>query len=135
LGPDAIRPSMMPDADIFVAAWAAAWNAHDIDAVLAHFHADATFRSPIARDLIPQSAGILRGKQEIKAYWTQALMRIPDLAFTIQSHAVGLDLIAISYRNQRDTAVIEVLFFEDGLVRTGYAAYPLASANPAGMSP
>jgi ketosteroid isomerase-like protein len=32
----------------FVADWLAAWNAHDVEAVLAHFADDVLFSSPIA---------------------------------------------------------------------------------------
>lgn len=65
----------------FVTAWLAAWNTHDIEAVLAHFHDDACFVSPIAKQLIPDSQGSLKGKTAIRAYWQQALTLVPDLHF------------------------------------------------------
>ena len=43
------------DPKAFAAIWCAAWNTRDIEAVLDHFHEDATFISPFARRLWPDS--------------------------------------------------------------------------------
>ena len=47
----------------FVAAdWLAAWNAHDVEGVLRHFHEDAVFASPFAAQVMPETGGRLVGK-------------------------------------------------------------------------
>jgi hypothetical protein len=38
-----MTPGAIPDPDEFATAWAAAWNAHDVEAVLSHFADDAVF--------------------------------------------------------------------------------------------
>lgn len=40
-----------PDPSNFADAWVRAWNAHDVEAVLAHFHDDVVFSSPVAARL------------------------------------------------------------------------------------
>ena len=70
---------MISDPGEFVADWVDAWNAHDIDRVLAHFHDDVTFTSPVATAVLPESAGVLRGKTAVRDYWTKGLELIPDL--------------------------------------------------------
>ncbi len=117
----------------FVMSWEAAWNARDIDAVLAHFHDDATFASPIAERLLPGCRGILDGKAQIREYWVKALALIPTLHFVVESYFVGVDALVIRYRNQRDVIVSEVLLFERGRVIRGFGTYLPGHDNPAGL--
>ena len=61
-----------PD-DGFADEWVQAWNADDIEAVLAHFHDDVVFTSPVAARVVPKSGGVVRGKAALRNYWTTAL--------------------------------------------------------------
>ena len=79
------------DPAAFAAQWRAAWNAHDLDAVLAHFHDDVTFTSPVAAALLPETGGVIRGKAALRAYWEEGLRRIPDLHFTIEAVFAGVN--------------------------------------------
>ena len=121
------------DTQALVTAWLAAWNTHDIEAVLAQFHDDACFVSPIAKQLIPDSQGSLKGKTAIRAYWQQALTLVPDLHFSLLGIYAGIDSLVIHYQNQKGVAVNEVLLLRDGKVAQGYATYALAASNPAGL--
>lgn len=75
-------PRTHADADARGAAWAQAWNNRDIEAVLAHFDENVTFRSPIAADIIGR--GTINGKAELRAYWVKALAGISSLHFTVE---------------------------------------------------
>ncbi|GAA1984762.1 nuclear transport factor 2 family protein [Catenulispora subtropica] len=126
----------MINAPEFVDRWAAAWNAHDLEAVLAHFTDDAEFASPVAVQLLPDSDGVVRGKEALRAYWAEGLRRIPDLRFEVLGYYVGVDMLVINYRNQIGRLVNEVLILgEDGLVTRGYGTYLDADGNPAGARP
>lgn len=114
----------LTDIDSFVARWCAAWNAHDVETVLAHFHDDALFASPFGRLVIEGSDGIFRGKAEIRRYWQTALAMVPDLHFEVVRYCVGVDAIVIEYRNQRGVVVDEVLIFDGDRIRQGYGTYP-----------
>jgi hypothetical protein len=118
----------------FADAWAAAWNAHDIEAVLAHFHDDATSSSPFAALVLPESQGRLIGTAAIRDYWTIGIARIPDLHFTIDAVFVGIDCIVIAYLNQRQARVSEVLKFAGALVIEGHGTYAEGVVNPTGAS-
>lgn len=120
------------DAARFAAEWAAAWNARDLEAVLAHFAEDAVFTSPVAARLLGGD-GIVRGKAALRAYWAEALPRSPDLHFTVLGVYAGVDTVVINYRNQKDALCCEVLRFADGLVVLGHGTYLGADANPAGL--
>jgi len=123
---------MTLDPQSFAAAWLAAWNAHDVEAVLAHFHEDAVFTSPFAASLFPESGGRLAGKQAIRDYWTAGLARVPDLRFTLDTLFVGMDCLVIAYVNQKQVRVSEVLKFAGDLVIEGHGTYPANAVNPVG---
>jgi len=124
----------VPDPSTFSSAWAAAWNARDLDALLSHFADDVLFTSPVAAQVVPASGGVLRGKDALRAYWTEGLRRIPDLHFTVERVFAGVSVLVISYRNQRGNLVDEVLVFADGLVVEGHGTYLAGDDNPAGTT-
>ncbi|NUU17040.1 nuclear transport factor 2 family protein [Cellulomonas humilata] len=113
----------VPDPSEFSAAWVSAWNAHDLDAVLAHFHDDVVFTSPLAARLVPDSGGVLRGKEALRRYWTEGLRLLPDLHLTVERVYAGVTALVITYRNQAGGVVDEVLVFADGLVVEGHGTY------------
>ena len=125
----------VPEPSQFAAAWAAAWNAHDLEGVLAHFHDDVVFTSPVAEQILPGTGGVVRGKDQLRAYWREGLRLIPDLHFTVEQVYAGVRVIVVQYRNQRGKVVDEVLVFgPDGLVIEGHGAYRATAADPAGTS-
>ena len=112
------------DVIAFSRQWAHAWNSHDVDAVLAHFHDDVLFTSPVAAAMYPETAGVIRGKAALHHYWADALVRMPDLHFAVEGVYRGIATIVINYRNQNDGLVSEVLRFDDaGLVIVGHGTY------------
>lgn len=110
-------------AQAFVDAWVAGWNAHDTEAVLAHFANDVVFTSPVAAQVVPGSGGVVRGKAALRAYWNAALGMVPDLHFEVIDHYRGVDLLVINYRNQRGGLVNEVLQFSGDVVIAGHGTY------------
>jgi hypothetical protein len=114
----------MFDADTFADRWVRAWNAHDVESVLAHFRDDVVFTSPVAARVLPESGGVVRGKDELRRYWSTALETLPDLHFEIVAVYRGVSTLVINYRNHRGELVNEILAFgEDGLVREGHGTY------------
>jgi len=110
-------------AHAFVDQWVRDWNALDIEGVLAHFADDVVFTSPVAARVQPGTAGVVRGKEALRAYWSLALTLVPDLHFEIVGTYVGIDTLVIHYRNQRGRLVCEVLTFDGGLVVEGHGTY------------
>jgi hypothetical protein len=108
----------------FARQWVAAWNAHDLDAVLSHFTDDAEFSSPVAAQLLPETEGVLRGKPAIREYWALGLEKIPDLHFEVVQVYTGVSTIVINYRNHTGALVNEVLQLDQhGLVERGCGTY------------
>ena len=112
-----------PDPDQFADDWVRAWNAHDVEAVLAHFHDDVMFTSPVAARVLPESGGVVRGKDALRHYWSTALKMLPALHFEVMGVYRGESTLVINYRNHRGELVNEVLTFDGELVRVGHGTY------------
>jgi len=114
-----------PEPGAFADEWLRAWNRHDVDAVLGHFHDNVVFSSPVAARVMPQSGGLVRGKAALREYWSAALQMMPDLHFELIGVYQGESVLVINYRNQSGGLVNEVLEFDGALVRRGYGTYLL----------
>ena len=118
------------DAKAFSRQWAQLWNAHDVEALLAHFHNDVLWTSPVAAEMYPETAGVIRGKASLRRYWTGAVKRLTDLHFVVEAVYRGIDTVVINYRNQKGGLVNEVLRFDDdGMVVEGHGTYLVAEAG------
>jgi 8-oxo-dGTP diphosphatase len=73
----ALAPPLVPLAE----AWLRAFNAHDLDALLALYDDDAVHTSPKLRDREPATLGQIRGKAALRAWWADALQRLPQLRY------------------------------------------------------
>ena len=119
----------------FVDDWVRAWNDHDVERVLDHFHDDVVFTSPVAALLVEGSGGVIRGRAALRRYWSEGIRRIPDLHFEVVGVYVGVRTLLINYRNQRGGMVSEVLTFDGDLAVEGHGTYMGDGANPAGAGP
>lgn len=105
----------MIDVAAFAEEWEAAWNAHALDRILSHYSHDIIFRSQKAMRLLGH--GEIRGKDDLRAYWTQALKQQPDLSFVVVDVFKGHGMMVITYENQRGVLAAETLRFGvDGLI-------------------
>jgi hypothetical protein len=112
-----------PDSAVFADDWVRAWNEHDVEAVLAHFHDDVVFSSPVAARMFPETGGVVRGKDALREYWVTALRVLPDLHFDLVGVYRGESVLVLDYRNERGGLVNEVLTFDGDLVREGHGTY------------
>lgn len=107
--------------------WIEAWNALDIESVLALFADDCQFRSPKAA--VITGCGTVIGKPALRAYWTRAIENIAHLRFTLASaHWDGVQrTLLIRYTAelaaQRLLAAEVFDFLPDGRVICGTAFY------------
>ncbi len=81
------------------------------------------FSSPVAARVLPETHGLVRGKDALRHYWSTALARFPDLHFEVLGTYRGESALVIHYRNQLGGLVNEVLLFDGALVREGHGTY------------
>ena len=91
--------------------WQEAWNSHDLERILRHYRNDIVFRSRKAHDLM--GSGEIHGKDALRQYWAQALIRQPDLEFQIEEVFEGHDAIVICYINHKGVRAAETLYFDE----------------------
>lgn len=119
-------PSAEPvsfDPDVFAIAWYAAWNSHDLDSILAHYTEDVVFESPFAQQFANES-GVVRGKAELRAYFSRALTANPTLAFEPLIVFAGVSSIVLMYRSIQNLLAAETMEFDStGRVRRVLAHY------------
>lgn len=103
--------------------WVASWNSHDLNEIFSHYTNDFEMISPVIKQLANEPGGTLKGKATIRAYWSSALERYPDLHFEFQTAFVGVDSVVVFYKGHRGLSA-EVFFFDDnGKVTKAYAHY------------
>src|SRR3954468_830014 len=112
-------------AERFAQDWIAAWNAHDLVSILAHYAENIVFHSPRIAAVLGTSQSSVRGKDALRDYWSRALAATAELKFDLTSVLVGSDALTILYRNHRGEDVAETVLFEAGgdLVTRSIAAY------------
>jgi len=100
--------------------WIAAFNAYDVDALIALYTGDATHSSPKIRALHPETDGKLVGKAAIEAWWRGAIGRTPGLRYeetAITANEVRVVLEYTRYADgQEDIFVSEAFDIRDGRI-------------------
>ena len=108
----------------FAFAWLAAWNDHDLEAILEHYTADVVFHSPRIAQVMHKKIDFVEGKKALAEYWGTALAQMNDLHFELENVFVGSDSLTITYQNHRGQKVAETFRFNNlGLVVESTAAY------------
>ncbi|MBN8222624.1 MAG: nuclear transport factor 2 family protein [Spirochaetes bacterium] len=108
----------------FAVEWCAAWNARDLERILAHYDSDIRFHSPRISLVLERELSFVRGKEELKEYWAKALAQAHNLHFEIAAVFMSSDALTILYDNHRAQRVAEVFIFGPNLkVVESVAAY------------
>jgi ketosteroid isomerase-like protein len=110
----------------FAEGWYAAWNAHDLAAILEHYADDVEMTSPLVAGLTGEPAGRIVGKEALRAYFAAGLERYPDLHFEPLELFAGVDSLVLRYLSLGGRPSAEVVFLgDDGKVRRYVAHYGL----------
>jgi ketosteroid isomerase-like protein len=101
-------------------AWFAAFNAHDLEALLALYAEEAEHYSPKLRIRRPETEGLIRGKAALRDWWRDAFERLPTLRYvlvklTADDHQVFMEYIR-HVEGEEDLRVGEVLEITGGTI-------------------
>ena len=91
------------EAHRFAANWLAAWNAHDLDQIMAHYDDDVDLVSPVVVQLLNAPEGRVTGKTHLRTYFQKGLEAYPELQFVLKEVLWGLNSVVLYYANQRGT--------------------------------
>lgn len=86
---------MAPDA--LGQAWIDAFNAHDVERLIALYADDCTHTSPKIRALHPETGGKLVGKAALRTWWTDAIKRLPGLRYELVRLTANDERVVLEY--------------------------------------
>ena len=103
-------------------AWDEALGAKDLDASMALYHEDATLESPLVRHLLGTEEGVIRGRENLRAFVTTVFANEPPQR---QRFRVGFltdgQRLTWEYPRQSDAGeqmdIVEVMEIRDGLIQ------------------
>jgi len=96
----ALAPPLSPGAAApqeLARAWVAAFNARDLEALLALYADDAVHHSPKLRARRPETSGNVRGKEALRAWWADSFDRLPGLHYEARRVTASGHLLFLEY--------------------------------------
>jgi hypothetical protein len=100
-----------PEATEFARQWVAAWNSHDLNAIMSHYDADVVLTSPVAAKILDDPSGRVEGNAALRNYFRRGLEVYPNLHFELLDVMHGLFSIVLCYKNQKGTKTAEFMEF------------------------
>ena len=118
------RMATEAEAKDFAHRWIAAWNSHDLDAIMSHYAEDIVLISPTAAKLMEDPSGTVNGDAALRNYFKRGLEVYPNLHFELLDVMFGLSSIVVCYKNQKGTKTAEFMEFDkEGRVTRVVANY------------
>jgi ketosteroid isomerase-like protein len=100
--------------------WFEAFNAHNLEALLALYHDEAQHYSPKLKVRQPETAGLVKGKAALRSWWQDSFDRLPTLRYAVQKLTADEEQVFMEYirhvEKEEDLRVGEVLEIRDGLI-------------------
>jgi hypothetical protein len=93
--------------------WIAAWNAHDLDAILEHYAENVVFRADTVVARWNREDGTLRNKAELREHFRLGLERASNLHFTLREVLTCPDGYAVVYVRENGNVVIDAVELDD----------------------
>lgn len=101
-------------------AWIDAFNAHDVERLVALYADDCTHTSPKIRALHPETGGKLVGKAALRTWWTDAIKRLPGLRYELVRLTANDERVVLEYLrhapNEAPMPVAEAFDIRDGRI-------------------
>lgn len=100
--------------------WFAAFNEHDIEKLLALYAEDAEHYSPKLKERQPATKGLIKGKNALRSWWTDAFARLPQLKYEVLLLTADDEQIFMEYDrhvpNEATMRVGEVLVIRENKI-------------------
>ena len=117
-------PPTPSSASAFADRWYAAWNAHDLDAIMACYEPAIEHSSPFIKRYNNSDDRWLKGIDAVRDYFARALQRNPTLQFHPLHTTVGLESVILVYRRMTGDLAAELFVLSDrGLILRSISHY------------
>ena len=100
--------------------WFEAFNEHHLENLLSLYDENAQHYSPKLKVRMPETQGLIKGKQALCEWWKDAFDRLPSLQYEIIKLTADDEQVFMEYvrhvAGEVDLSVGEVLQIENGLI-------------------
>ena len=100
--------------------WFEAFNEHDLEKLLSLYDDNAQHYSPKLKIRMPETQGLIKGKQALREWWQDAFDRLPSLQYEVIKLTADEDQVFMEYirrvDGEDDLSVGEVLQIDNGLI-------------------
>jgi len=100
--------------------WFKAFNTHDLEKLLSLYDNEAKHYSPKLKIRMPETNGLVTGKEELRGWWKDAFNRLPSLNYVITSLTANESRVFMEYirkvDGEEDMLIAEILEIRNGLI-------------------
>lgn len=100
--------------------WFEAFNAHDLEKLLALYDQEAEHFSPKLKIRQPETLGLIKGKAALRAWWQDSFDRLPTLNYEVKKLTADEEQVFMEYirhvSDEEDLRVGEVLEIKKGKI-------------------
>lgn len=100
--------------------WFEAFNEHHLEKLLALYDNSAQHYSPKLKIRIPETKGLIKGKEALRTWWKDSFDRLPSLQYEVIKLTADDEQVFMEYirhvNGEEDLSVGEVLQIENGLI-------------------
>lgn len=100
--------------------WFDAFNEHDLEKLLALYDDNAEHYSPKLKLRMPETQGLIKGKNALRSWWKDAFEKLPTLNYQVQKLTADEDQVFMEYirkvSGEEDLRVGEVLEIREGKI-------------------
>lgn len=100
--------------------WFEAFNEHNLEKLLSLYNDNAEHFSPKLKIRMPETLGLIKGKQALREWWQDAFDRLPTLNYEVLKLTADNEQVFMEYirhvKNEEDLRVGEVLQIKNGLI-------------------
>jgi ketosteroid isomerase-like protein len=100
--------------------WFAAFNGKNLESLLSLYHNNAEHFSPKLKVRHPETNGLIKGKDALRAWWKDAFERLPTLHYEVVRLTSQDDRVFMEYvrhvSGENDLSVGEMLEIRGGLI-------------------
>ena len=112
---------MTPEKNLSIAhLWFEAFNAHNLEKLLSLYDEDAQHYSPKLKIRLPETKGLVTGKDVLRSWWKDSFDRLPSLHYKVTSLTSNSDRVFMEYirtvDNEEEMLVAEILEVRDGKI-------------------
>lgn len=100
--------------------WFEAFNTHDLEKLLNLYDENAEHFSPKLKIRMPETHGLIKGKEALRTWWKDAFERLPSLNYEVKKLTADEEQVFMEYirhvKGEEDLKVGEVLEIKKGLI-------------------